>query len=301
MRNKRRAIVQAISAGDTNIFMLDAAGRTIVVLNISTKPQVSDVAAALRETFARILPGSQLQVESVVLTDKDGNEVNRVVISGTAETSDDVAKAVSIAGQFAGSPDNVASVVTVRGAQQVMLKVTVAEVQREAVKQLGINLTGAFNGGGVTTGLISSQPLGGASNVVTNNSITAGFAAGGFSLTATLKALERHGALRTLAEPTLTAMSGSEAEFLAGGEFPVPTDVTDGKITYTFKQFGVKLKFTPTIKAGGIIGLVVDTSVSEPSTEGSISAAGVTISATKERQAKTTVELGTGRRCRLPD
>ena len=295
LRNKRRAVIQSASSGDTNIFFLDAAGRTIAVLDVSVKGATSTVAAALRETYQRVLPGSHIEVQSVQLVDGDGNVVNRVVLSGYAETADDVNKALTIATQFAGDEKNVASVISVGGPQQVMLKVTVAEVQREVVKQLGINITGSYSGGALTTGFVSSQPLGGSSNTIGGNSMTGEVKAGGFDIKATLRALERHGALRTLAEPTLTAMSGSEAEFLAGGEFPVPTDVdADGKISYTFKEFGVKLKFTPTIKSGGTIGLVIDTSVSEPTTEGGFTVGGITIPATKTRQAKTVVELGVG-------
>lgn len=295
LRNKRRAVIQSTGSGDTNIFFLDAAGRTIAVVDVSVKGAASTVASALRETFQRVLPGSHIEVESVQLIDSDGNVVNRVVLSGYADSADDVNKAVTIATQFAGDEKNVASVVSVGGPQQVMLKVTVAEVQREVVKQLGINLTGSYDAGSLTTGIVSNQPLGGSSNTITNNALTAGFSSGGLDIKATLKALERHGAIRTLAEPTLTAMSGAEAEFLAGGEFPVPTDVdANGKITYSFKEFGVKLKFTPTIKSGGTIGLVVDTSVSEPTTEGGFTVGSITIPATKNRQAKTSVEMGVG-------
>lgn len=296
MRSKRRAVIQsATTAGTTNIFFLDAAGRTIVVLDVAVRGASSTVGTALDEAFARLLPGSNIQVESVALVNDTGETVNRIVLSGYAATADDVAKATSIAAQFAGSADNVASVITVGGAQQVKLKVTVAEVQREAVKQLGINISGSYESGGLTTGLISSQPLGGASNTTTANAVRAGFAAGGLSLEATLTSLERHGALRALAEPTLTAMSGAEAEFLAGGEFPVPTSVDDaGNVTYSYKEFGVRLKFTPTIKSSGAIGLVIDTSVSEPTTEGGFTLGSITIPATRSRQAKTSVELGVG-------
>lgn len=296
MRSKRRAVIQSAGMGGvTNIFFLDAAGRTIVVLDVSVRGATSTVGAALSETFARLLPTSNISVESVALVNADGESVNRIVLSGYAATADDVLKATTIAAQFAGSPDNVASVITVGGPQQVKLKVTVAEVQREAVKQLGINISGSFEAGAITTGLISSQPLGGASNTTTGNAVTAGFAAGGLSLEATLTALERHGALRTLSEPTLTAMSGAEAEFLAGGEFPVPASVDDaGNVTYAYKEFGVKLKFTPTIKSDGAIGLIVDTSVSEPASEGGFTLGSITIPATSTRRAKTTVELGAG-------
>lgn len=296
MRNKRRAIVQSAgTAGDTNIFFLDAAGRTILVLDVSVKGASSTVAAALREAYQRILPSANIQVESVQLVDANGDTVNRVVLSGYAASADDAEKAIQIAAQFAGSTENVASVINVGGPQQVKLKVTVAEVQREAVKQLGINISGSFNSGVLSTSFLSSQPLGGSSNTLTGNALTAGISTGGLSIEATLKALERHGALRTLAEPTLTAMSGTAAEFLAGGEYPVPTDVDDsGRVTYTFKEFGVRLNFTPTIKSSGSVGLLIDTSVSEPTTEGGFTLGSITIPATKERQAKTSVELGVG-------
>jgi pilus assembly protein CpaC len=209
-------------------------------------------------------------------------------------SGDDLAKATQIAVQFAGGADNVANIATVVGAQQVMLQVTVAEVNREAVKQLGINLNGTAIIGGTTIGLQNNPSLGGASNVLTNNGFGVSGGIPGLTISATLRALERNAALRTLAEPNLTALSGQEAEFLAGGEFPIPTAVEEGKVTYSFKEFGVKLKFTPTVKSNGIIGLVVDTSVSEPTTEGGFNVDGVTIPGTKTRQAKTSVELSAG-------
>jgi pilus assembly protein CpaC len=89
-------------------------------------------------------------------------------------------------------------------------------------------------------------------------------------------------------------MSGTEAEFIAGGEFPVPSGIDNGVLSFTFKQFGVNLKFTPTVKSNNMIGLVVDTAVSEPTTEGGFTIQGVTIPATRNRQARTTVELPAG-------
>ena len=122
MRTKRRAVVQSAgSAGVTNIFFLDAAGRTIVVLDVSVRGATSTVGAALSEAFSRLLPSSNIEVESVALVDANGESVNRIVLSGYAATADDVTKATTIAAQFAGSPDNVASVITVGGPQQVKL------------------------------------------------------------------------------------------------------------------------------------------------------------------------------------
>lgn len=289
MRSKNRAIVQGVSGGDTNIFFIDQATRTISVLNIKVFQPRSDVGNALEAALARTIPGSRLFVESVNLGDTD-----RVVVTGTVLSGDDLTKATNIAIQFAGKPENVANIATVSGPQQVMLQVTVAEVNREAVKQLGINVTGTTIIGGATVALSNSPSLGGASNVITSNGITASGSWGGTSITAQLRALERNSALRTLAEPNLTAMSGQEAEFLAGGEFPIPSAIDNGQVSYAFKEFGVKLKFTPTVRSNGIIGLVVDTSVSEPSTEGGFAVDGITIPGTKTRQAKTSVELAAG-------
>ena len=282
MRSKRRAVVQGMAPGDTNIFFLDDRGETIAVLEVS----VTGDSSVLVNALARLLPGSSIQVQ---------NFGDRLVLSGQAQSQDDVDKAIAIAGQFAGSTDAITSVVSVSGSQQVMLKVTVAEVTREAVKQLGINLDMTLTNGAISTSLLSTQPLGGASNVLTNNGISANASIGMLDIEAALRALERRSALRTLAKPTLTALSGQEAEFLAGGEFPVPVGIDEtGLVSFEFKQFGAKLKFTPTVRSNGIIGLVVDTSVSEPTTEGGFTAGNLTIPATKERQARTSVELGAG-------
>lgn len=274
MRSKSRAIIQGVAVGGTNIFFLDQAGRTIAVLDVS----VGNDASNLSSTLARVLPGSAIRVESFD---------NRIVLSGVAQSQDDIAKAIAIATQFAGDPAGVTSVITTAGGQQVMLKVTVAEVSRETVKQLGINLAASFDGG-LTTGFISN-PGTAASTVA-----SATFGAGQWGVQATLKALEQRGAVRTLAEPTLTAISGQEAEFLVGGEVPTLSEIDeDGKRTYTYRNFGVELKFTPTVKSNGVVGLTVDTSVSELGESGFDTGNGV-IPSFNERKAKTSVELPAG-------
>lgn len=285
MRSKRRAIIQGKAVGETNIFFLDKGGARIAVLDIS----VTQDASGLQALLARLLPGSKIGVETF-----NTNKTSRVILSGTAPSTDAVDKAKAIAAQFAGGDANVASVINVSGTQQVALKVTVAEVSRETIKQLGIDLSGGFSVGGLSTSLVNTPGLGGASGEVTTNGGSIGGTFGGFNIQADIKALERRGAIRTLAEPTLTALSGQEAEFLAGGEFPVPSGVDGNTITFTFKKFGANLKFTPTIKSNGIIALNIDTSVSEPTTEGGFSLNGVTIPATKNRQAKTSVEMRSG-------
>lgn len=298
LRSKRRAVLQAVGTGDTNIFFLDASGRTIVVLDVSTKGNTSaggsNVAAVLRDTYRKVMPNSDIQVESVALVDGQGNTVNRIVLSGDAGSSDDADKALAIAAQFAGAPENVTSVISVGGSQQVMLKVTVAEVNRSLAKQFGIDLSGSYSNGGLTTTLVSTQPLGGASNLFTDNGIELGVDIGGLSIDAQIRAMEQRGAARTLAEPLLTAISGQSADFFAGGEFPVPTSISDGDVSVGYKEFGVKLNFTPTIKSNGTIGLVVDTTSSELSAEGSITVGSSTLPGIKRRTAKTSVEIGAG-------
>jgi len=279
VRTKRRAIIQGRLAGDTNVIFLDSKGNPIAILDVT----VGQSGGGLETTLARLLPGSSIEATIT-------NE--RVVLSGAARSDDDVQKAISIAKQFSGS--DVVSVINVDGSQQVMLKVIVAEVQRETVKQLGIDLNASLNVGGVATSLLTNPGLGGVSNVVASNSGNIGFSFGNLSVDATVKALERRGALRTLAEPTLTALSGKSAEFLAGGEFPVPVGYKDGEITYEFKEFGVELNFTPTVHSNNSISLDVETKVSELNAEGGYTAGPVSIPATKERRAKTSVKLPTG-------
>jgi len=281
LRSKRRAVLQSTGSGDTNMIFLDANGRTIVVLDVAVKGATSNVAAALRDAYAKVLPGSDIDVESVGLVDANGNNINRIVLSGTVNTAEDVDKAVKIAGQFAGSPENVASVITVAGPQQVMLKVTVAEVQRTLAKQLGINLSGSFSVGSFSAGFNSPMATNAQIPVVGGNT---SFPIGDASLTAQLRALEGRGALRTLAEPVLTAMSGQPATFLAGGELPYLTTNDNGMAVTEFKPYGVQLEFTPTIKSDGNIEIKVKTTVSEPAGQGALNT----------RDISTTVELGVG-------
>lgn len=280
LRSKRRAVLQSTGSGDTNMIFLDANGRTIVVLDVAVKGATSNVAAALRDAYARVLPGSSIDVESVSLVDVNGNTVNRVVLSGSVNSAEDAEKALSIAGQFAGAPENVASVITIAGPQQVMLKVTVAEVQRSLAKQLGINLSGSFSVGSLTGGF--STPMATAAEIPAMGGSTT-IPVGSSSINVELRALEARGGIRTLAEPVLTALSGKPATFLAGGELPYSTTDDSGRTITEFKPYGVQLSFTPTIKSDGTIQLEVKSTVSEPNGQ-----------ALNTRDIETTVQLGVG-------
>jgi pilus assembly protein CpaC len=285
MRSKRRAIIQGVGPGDTNIFFLDAAGEAITVLELSVAAAPSNIAAQLEATLRDVLPGSSIVVNAV---DDASGTGSRVVLSGDAQSGDDITKAIAIAAQFAGGADNVASVITTSAPQQVMLKVTIAEVNRDTAKQLGINISSALNLNGVTTALINNRGLDAGSATADGGPgrFDVSFDAGPLSIDASLRALESRNAVRFLAEPTLTALSGQPADFLVGGQFPIQTrDPATGIVTTEFKDFGVKLGFTPAVRSDGIIGLTVSTEVSEI-----VSALGqLTV-----RRANTTVELPTG-------
>lgn len=281
MRTRTRALIQGVTGGDTNIFFLDDQGRTIAVLDVKVIEEPSQIGNALQSALARVIPGSNIRVESVTL----GGATNRVVLTGNVLSGEDRDRATAVAVQFAGSPENVANILDVAGAQQVMLQVTVSEVKRSVAKQFGINIGAAFNVGVANVFNVL--------NVMKDGEIPHGadatFGAGSAnSLAAGIRALEQNGALRVLAQPTLTAISGEEAKFLAGGEMPYYTfdDDGTGKLTKTvlFKPYGVELGFTPVVRSNGTIALKVNTSVSEPQADMSIT----------KRQASTSVELPSG-------
>lgn len=280
MRSKRRAILQGMSGGNTNIFFLDGAGRNIAVLDIQVAQEPSPVAGALQATLARVLPGSNIRIETLSDNPIDGK--THFILTGTVQTAADKKVAETLATQLSDGGEDVGSLIEVVGAQQVMLKVTIAEVSRNVAKQFGINLNASMDIGGLSTGIVSGQT--GSSTVGTANGVNMGGTMGAVTLEASLRALEARGALRTLAEPTLTAISGQPAEFLAGGQIPYRVIDADGNPTVTFKDYGAKLNFTPTIQSNGVIGLLVDTSVSEPVGDGAL----------QQRSAKTSVELRSG-------
>lgn len=281
MRSRTRAIVQGMTGGDTNIFFLDDAGRTIQVLDVRVIEEPSQIGNALEAALARVIPGSNIKVELVTLGDLT-SPLNRVVLTGTVLSGEDRDRATQVAVQFAGDPLNVANIINVQGSQQVMLQVTVSEIRRDVAKQMGINLSGTVTIGAASLGFNTNATSGLSSPDVATGS----FPIGNVQINAALKALENRNALRLLAQPTLTATSGQPAEFLVGGEFPVPTKDDNGQVTVVYKEYGVKLKFTPTVKSNGVIGLVVDTGVSEVQP--------TNLYALTRRDITTSVELATG-------
>jgi pilus assembly protein CpaC len=192
----------------------------------------------------------------------------------------------------------------VSASTQVHLRVRVAEVSREVIKEFGINWESVFETGDLLFGFATGRPAFGAAGSIFRGPSQANGAApdllfGSFTpgdsvVNTAIDALAQEGLVNILAEPNLTALSGETASFLAGGEFPIPVATDEDEITIEFKEFGIQLAFTPTVLSGNRISLRVRPEVSELSDDGAIEVNGLTIPALKTRRAETTVELGSG-------
>ena len=294
VRSAQRAYIIGAAVGQTNVVFFDADGQQVASYDIAVKRDLNGVRAALRQTF----PG--VQIEGV----GDG-----VIITGSVASPLEAQQAGDIAARLVGGADKVVNAIAVRGRDQVMLKVTVAEVRRDFIKQLGVDLSASMNYGTAAVNFNNSNPFtANSAPLVAGNGLTAAALnkAGLPSVTATLRAMESAGVVRTLAEPNLTAISGESATFISGGEFPIPTGVTcqtttAGAVgqcvqTVTFKKFGISLNFTPVVLSEGRISLRVMTEVSEVSTENALTGGtnGTTIPSIKTRRAETTLEIPSG-------
>ncbi|HXQ06828.1 MAG TPA: type II and III secretion system protein family protein [Bradyrhizobium sp.] len=294
IRSAQRAYIIGAAVGQTNVVFFDVDGQQIAAYDIAVKRDLNGVRAALKQAF----PG--IQIEGV----GDG-----VILTGSASSPIEAQQAGEVATRLVGGADKVVNSIVVRGRDQVMLKVTVAEVRRDIIKQMGVDLSASMNYGTAVVNFNNGNPFtANNSPLVPGNNLTAAALtkAGLPSVTATLRAMESAGVVRTLAEPNLTAISGESATFISGGEFPIPTGVTcqtstTGAIgncvqTVSFKKFGISLNFTPVVLTEGRISLRVMTEVSEVSAENSLTggAGGTTIPSIKTRRAETTLEIPSG-------
>ena len=291
VRSSRRVYMIGVKIGQTNIFFFDANGKQIAGFDIAVTRDLNGVRAALKQS----MPDSDIRIEGV----NDG-----VMLSGSAASAAESQQAFDIASRLVGDTAKVVNGIAVRGRDQVMLKVTVAEVRRDVIKQLGIDLSGSFAYGGSVVNLNTQNPFSATGQTLSNSSV-AGTMKG---VTATLRAMDRAGVLRTLAEPNLTAISGETASFVAGGEFPIPNglscDTTKSppvcQAQVDFKKFGVSLVFTPVVLSEGRISLKVMTEVSDLSTDNALtlsvpgSTQTLTIPSISTRRADTTVEIPSG-------
>jgi pilus assembly protein CpaC len=294
VRSARRAYLIGVAVGQTSVFFFDAQGRQIAGFDVAVTRDLNGLRAALK----RAVPGGDIRVEGmggdgVVLT-------GSVASAAESQTAYDIATRLLNAGsaQTANNGSKVVNAITIRDRDQVMLRVTVAEVQRDVLKQFGINISGSLGHGNAVIKFNTDNPLSVSGGTQSATAIVPGWASGSNKVNATIQAMERAGVVRTLAEPNLTAISGESASFLAGGEFPVLGGVTceNGlcQRTIQFKKFGVSLNFTPVVLSEGRISLKVLTEVSELSNEGALTDGPVTIPSLRVRRADTTVEIPSG-------
>jgi len=295
VRSAQRAYIIGAAVGQTNIVFFDAAGQQIAAYDIAVKRDLNGVRAALRQ----IVPNSDIQIDGI----GDG-----VVLSGSAATPIEAQQAADLAGRLVGAPDKVVNSIVVRGRDQVMLKVTLAEVRRDIIKQLGIDLNANLNYGTAVVNFANANPFTAFGHSLTGNTLTTSFGSPP-SVQATLRAMESAGVIRTLAEPNVTAVSGESATFIAGGEFPIPAGYSCDPTTHvcttqiTFKRFGISLNFTPVVLTEGRISLRVMSEVSELSNDNSLTlnqavtastVNSVTIPSIRTRRAETTLEIPSG-------
>ncbi|CEJ87051.1 Type II and III secretion system protein [Hyphomicrobium sp. GJ21] len=339
--SSNRVFLLGKAPGQSNAFFFSNKGEQLALIELNVDQEGDGLEMLLR----RVIPGSEIKVETLnqtaILTGRvkspsDSARASRIAAQFMSQMIANWASNVSLTSSGAGQqgksgdvkdPDDVKSVInllTVEAEEQVMLKVTVAEVKRTLLKQLGVNLGGVLSSGSFSTTLLTensfpistAQGLGSlptfgvgtaasaacavghicafnpgpATGAFGNSGIVSGWGNSRNNIQSAVRALERDGLIKTLAEPNLTAISGEPAEFLAGGEVPYVTgvDTQTGVSAVAFKKFGVQLAFTPVVLTEGRISLKIDTSVSDISQY----VAGNPVFDT--RQAKTVVELPSG-------
>ena len=318
VRSSRRLYLIGNKFGTTNVVVFGAAGRPIANLEI----QVEIDTQALETLLRRVLPKSQIKVEAVRGT---------VILSGLVANSGDAAQAYEVASRFVGADANIKSsaptttgstpgaggaagagessasgssvqvvnALTIAGKDQVMLKVTIAELQRDVIKKLGIDVSASGSSGNWTGAFSSANPFPITSAVDSASTASAGGTFGPWSVSAKLQALEQNSLMKTLAEPNLSALSGEQAQFLVGGEYPVPVSQSSSSssgssIGVEFKTYGIALNFQPIVLAEDRINLTVKTEVSELTSDGAVTISGLTIPALRVRRAATTLEIPSG-------
>ena len=278
--------------GRTTLTLLAADGRLITNVEVHVTPDIAE----FKERLQQILPGEHIEVRTAN---------NGIVLSGTVSSIAKMDRALELAERYA--PDRVSNLMVVGGTQQVMLKVRFAEMQRSVSKSLSSSFAlggSALDGDlGVSAGTNTTNTEASRSGALSgslpgtgdnNGAFLFGFNAGGVEVGVLLEALESRGVVRTLAEPNLVALSGQEATFLAGGEYPVPVAQDGGSITVEYKPFGVELNFIPRVIDGDVINLELEAAVSSIDPSNGFTQGSFTVDAFRRRQTTTTVEMRDG-------
>jgi pilus assembly protein CpaC len=295
VRSARKLFIIGVADGMTSIFVMDSEGRQITALEVGVGRDLN----VLRQTLRSAMPKSIIDIKPAG---------NSILLTGNVANASEATQAVDIAnafvgvsgGLFGGSKGAVINALSIRGKDQVMIKVTVSEVSRIALKQLGLNSDGQWKIGNFNIAPSLDNPFTIAPQNLTATAVSAGI---GSASNFTLKALERSGLARTLAEPNVTAISGETAKFTAGGELPVPKsqscslDALGRKncdVGIEFKPYGVSLTFTPIVLSEGRISMRIATEVTEIDSENQFRFSGLNVPSFKVRKSDTTVELPSG-------
>jgi len=326
VQTSNRVYLIGKKTGQANAFFFDEFGEQILSLEIGVEVDTGQ----LDELLNRLIPGARIKTEmlndTVILT---GSVPNPTDSNRAADIASRYAVTKKPSSDTVGDK-KVINMLAVEGEEQVMLRVTIAEAQRSVLKQFGINLGAQINAGNFSTSFLTENALpltaaaglgrlpipglgtqadtpgcGGAGTlcnfnpgpgegVFGNNGFSNHWRSGNQAVSQAIRAMERVGLIKTLAEPNLTTISGETAKFLAGGEFPLPLVSGDGSLGVFFKEFGVGLSFTPNVLSEGRISLKIETEVSELTNDGAVTLSSVSIPALKKRQAKTVVELPSG-------
>jgi len=278
-------------AGTTSLYAVDENDQLLVRSVVTVRHNLS----GLQRAIDQLMPGNDIELSSV-----DGS----IVLEGSLNSPVEAQELRELAARFLGSEETLLNRVRVSSPTQVHLRVQVAEVSREVIKEFGINWEALFDVGDFTFGFATGRDIINGGGAIprapanfggsTPGSVFGNYTGDGDSISAALDALAEEGLVSILAEPNLTALSGETASFLAGGEFPIPVATDDNEIKIEFKEFGISLAFTPTVLSAQRISLRVRPEVSELTDNGAITVSGLTIPALATRRAETTVELGSG-------
>lgn len=298
VRTARKLFVIGIADGATSMFVMDGEGRQITALEINVGRDLN----VLRQTLRTALPNSQIEIKPAG---------DSILLIGNVPNASEATQAMDIANAFVGVSDKsdrkgaVINSLTIRDRDQVMVKVVISEVQRKAIKQLGINSTGEWKLGKFSLTPTIDNPLPLQPQALSATAIGAGL---GNAQNFTLRALERAGLARVLAEPTVTAISGETAKFTAGGEVPIPKGQNCSydafgrqtcQVQLEYKPVGVTLNFTPIVLSDTKISMRIATEVTELDFENQFRLsdqrqAGLNAPAFRVRKSDTTVELPSG-------
>jgi len=297
IKTSKQTYLLGKNVGQTNVFFFNGAGEQLLNLEVCVERDLKPLMSAYR----KYMPDARISVQAM----KDN-----IILSGSVPSAVQADKARDMAERFVGEEERVVNMLSIDSGEQVMLKVKIVEMQRAVAKQFGIDVSVLNNDGEDLFNLVTENTFSVGNGVLNGTQLFYQNTDGGDRTQGLLRALERSGIIKTLAEPNLTAITGESAAFLAGGEFPVPVGRDrNGNITIEFKPFGVGLNFTPVVLGEGRISMKISTEVSELSSENSITASGgtiiddqgniitidgLTIPALTVRRAETTVELPSG-------